>query len=100
MASSTALMQSIARELNLSETTFVLPPETPGTDYRVRIFTPAAELPMAGHPTIGTAFVLAREKMITGPLVTFGEGVGPVPVTISPGLIEMTQPRPEVRCAF
>lgn len=92
---STALMQSIARELNLSETTFVLPPETPGTDYRVRIFTPAAELPMAGHPTVGTAFVLAREKMITGPLVTFGEGVGPVPVTLRPGLIEMTQPLPK-----
>jgi hypothetical protein len=83
---STALMQSIARELNLSETTFVLPAEMPGTDYRLRIFTPASELPMAGHPTVGTAFVLAREKMITGPLVTFGEGVGLVPVTLSPGL--------------
>ncbi len=91
---STALMQSIARELNLSETTFVLPAETPGTDFRLRIFTPAAELPMAGHPTVGTAFVLAKNKMITGPLVTFGEGVGPVPVTIRPGMIEMQQPLP------
>jgi len=97
---STELMQSIAREMNLSETTFVLPAEAPGTDYRVRIFTPAAELPMAGHPTVGTAFVLAREKMITGPLVTFGEGVGPVPITLRPGLIEMTQPLPKFGSHF
>src|SRR5690606_21890526 len=53
-------MQAIAREMNFSETTFVLPPEQAGTDVRVRIFTPGAELPMAGHPTIGTAFALAR----------------------------------------
>src|SRR5204862_7668071 len=66
---SSELMQSIARELNLSETTFVLPAEKAGTDFRVRIFTPAAELPMAGHPTIGTAFVLARAKRVTDPLV-------------------------------
>ncbi len=97
---STELMQSIAREMNLSETTFVLPAETPGTDYRVRIFTPAVELPMAGHPTVGTAFVLAREKMIAGPMVTFGEGVGPVPVTIQPGLIEMQQPLPAFGARF
>ena len=53
-------MQAIARELNLSETTFVLPPHEQGADFRVRIFTPANELPMAGHPTVGTAFILAR----------------------------------------
>ncbi len=52
-------MQAIARELNLSETTFVHTTETPGADCRVRIFTPAMELPMAGHPTVGTAYVLA-----------------------------------------
>ena len=51
-------MQAIAREMNLSETTFVLPAEAPDADYRVRIFTPTSELPFAGHPTIGTAFAL------------------------------------------
>ena len=47
-------MQRFAHWTNLSETTFVLPPPTPGADYRVRIFTPVAELPFAGHPTLGT----------------------------------------------
>ena len=69
------LMQRIAFELNLSETTFVLPTERADCDVRVRIFTPRAELPMAGHPTVGTAFVLDR-----GDRVVFEEGVGPVPV--------------------
>ena len=55
-----AHMQRIARELNLSETTFVFPPEANG-DFRVRIFTPVNELPFAGHPTLGTAVVLARQ---------------------------------------
>lgn len=48
-------MAAVARWTNLSETTFVLPPEDPGADYRVRIFTPVLELPFAGHPTLGTA---------------------------------------------
>jgi PhzF family phenazine biosynthesis protein len=51
---STAQMQGFARWTNLSETTFVLPPDSPAADYQVRIFTPAAELPFAGHPTLGT----------------------------------------------
>ncbi len=51
---STGQMQSFARWTNLSETTFVLPPRASGADYRVRIFTPAGELPFAGHPTLGT----------------------------------------------
>ena len=50
----TAAMQRFARWTNLSETTFVLPPSTPGADYRVRIFPPTTELPFAGHPTLGT----------------------------------------------
>jgi len=54
----TAQMQRIANWTNLSETTFVLPPTRSGADYRVRIFTPGAELPFAGHPTIGTAHAL------------------------------------------
>ena len=61
---SDVLMQAIAREMAFSETTFVFPPDVPGTDYRVRIFTPASELPMAGHPTIGTAFALAHAGRI------------------------------------
>src|ERR1700759_487719 len=51
---STGQMRQFANWTNLSETTFVLPPSSPGADYRVRIFTPAAELPFAGHPTLGT----------------------------------------------
>src|SRR4051794_23949020 len=57
-------MQSVAREMNLSESTFVLPPRDADNDFKIRIFTPRGELPMAGHPTIGTAFVLAREGML------------------------------------
>jgi trans-2,3-dihydro-3-hydroxyanthranilate isomerase len=82
---STESMQAIAREMNFSETTFVLPPEQPGTDVRMRIFTPGAELPMAGHPTIGSTFALARSGVIaTGrERFVFGLGVGPTPVTLS-----------------
>lgn len=99
-----ATMQAIAKELNLSETTFVLPPQDAGNDFRVRIFTPAAELPMAGHPTIGTAFILAKEGLVrpdgVRPTVTLEEKVGPIPVTIgweagAPAFIEMQQPLPE-----
>src|SRR5689334_24466054 len=53
-------MQSIAAEFNLAETTFVLPPRDPKNTAHVRIFTPKSELPFAGHPNVGTAFVLAR----------------------------------------
>lgn len=80
------LMQSIAIEFNFSETTFVLPPSDPKHARRVRIFTPGGELPFAGHPTVGTAFVLASIGEI--PLtagetrIVFEEGVGPVSVTI------------------
>src|SRR5690606_24146623 len=52
-------MQRVAREFNYSETTFVLPPDDPTHTRKVRIFTPGAEIPFAGHPNIGTAFVLA-----------------------------------------
>src|SRR5215213_9889873 len=80
------LMQSIAKELNLSETTFVLPPEDPENNYRVRIFTPASELPMAGHPTVGTSFILAREHMIEvgseETTIKLEEGVGPISVQL------------------
>lgn len=63
---STALMQQIAAEMNLSETAFVLPPDDPACDARVRIFNRTAEMPFAGHPSIGTAWVLARLRGLTG----------------------------------
>jgi trans-2,3-dihydro-3-hydroxyanthranilate isomerase len=79
-------MQRISREFNLSETTFVLPPDDARHTRRVRIFTPSAELPFAGHPTVGTAFALAHlgEVSLTGERtdIVLEEGVGPVPVTI------------------
>jgi trans-2,3-dihydro-3-hydroxyanthranilate isomerase len=79
-------MQKIARELNLSETVFVLPPTRPEYHCRLRIFTPARELPFAGHPTVGTACTLAeigRVPVVNGGAdVTLEEGVGPIPVTI------------------
>src|SRR5688572_2269874 len=58
----TGAMQRIAREFNLSETVFVRPAQNPAHSARVRIFTPAAELPFAGHPTIGAAICLALER--------------------------------------
>lgn len=88
------LMPQIAREFNYSETTFVLPPADPSHTARVRIFTPGGELPFAGHPTVGTAHVLATIGAIplTGGVtqIVFEEGVGPVPVTI-----RATNGRPE-----
>jgi trans-2,3-dihydro-3-hydroxyanthranilate isomerase len=80
------LMQQIAREFNYSETTFVLPPDDPSHTAKVRIFTPGGELQFAGHPTIGTAHVLASIGAV--PLtraetrIVLEEGVGPVAVTI------------------
>ena len=61
-----AQMQAIANEFNLAETTFVLPPDDPANTARVRIFTPRAEMPFAGHPNVGTAFVLARQDAVCG----------------------------------
>lgn len=76
------VMQRIAKEMNISETTFVLPPRDPANAARVRIFSPASELPFAGHPTVGTAWVLATEGLVPGGATEFvlEEGVGPVPV--------------------
>jgi trans-2,3-dihydro-3-hydroxyanthranilate isomerase len=80
------LMPRIAREFNYSETTFVLPPADPKHTRRVRIFTPGGELAFAGHPTIGTAHVLATIGAIDlagdETHIVLEEGVGPVPVTI------------------
>lgn len=79
-------MQALAREFNFAETTFVLPPRDPRHTRRVRIFTPKMELPFAGHPTVGTAAVLARLGLlqISGGATTIvlEEGVGPITVEI------------------
>ncbi len=79
-------MQAIATEFNLSETTFVLPPKDAGHTAQVRIFTPRAEMPFAGHPNVGTAYVLAREAENRGaPMsgaLTFEEGAGLVRVEL------------------
>jgi trans-2,3-dihydro-3-hydroxyanthranilate isomerase len=80
------LLLPIAREFNYSETTFVYPPTNPAHARRVRIFTPGGEIPFAGHPTIGTAVVLAAigEIPLSGDAtpIILEEEVGPVPVTI------------------
>jgi len=98
-------MQAIAKELNLSETTFVFPPHDKSSDFRLRIFTPAAELPMAGHPTIGSAYMLARlgtlGRIDGEKSITFEEGVGPITVTLraradgEPAEVWMRQPSPQ-----
>ncbi len=96
------LMQAIARELSLSETVFVFPPQDAAHTRKLRIFTPGAELRFAGHPTLGAAFVLASigEIAVGGEFtsIVFEEGAGPVPVTITaahgrPTFCELTSPR-------
>jgi trans-2,3-dihydro-3-hydroxyanthranilate isomerase len=80
-----ALMQTIAREMNFSESTFILPKERDDTDIRMRIFTPGLELPMAGHPTIGSTFALAHLGVIAPPRdsFVFHLGVGPTKVELA-----------------
>jgi trans-2,3-dihydro-3-hydroxyanthranilate isomerase len=81
-------MQSIAREFNFSETTFVLPAPAAGTRHVIRIFTPRAELPFAGHPTIGTAAVLAFQRLAppadANGTVIYDETIGPIAVRVEP----------------
>ena len=84
------VMQAAAKELNLPETTFVVPAEH-GGDHKLRIFTPARELPFAGHPTVGTAFVLADSRDAT---LRLEEQVGTLAVTVRDGFTEMEQPLP------
>jgi trans-2,3-dihydro-3-hydroxyanthranilate isomerase len=78
------LMQKIAREMAFSETTFVFPSQQASSDFQVRIFSPRGEMPFAGHPTIGTAFALAKDGKITpgSDQVTFAEGIGPIAVEL------------------
>jgi trans-2,3-dihydro-3-hydroxyanthranilate isomerase len=97
---SAAQMQAIAKEMNFSESTFIFPREGTG-DVRMRIFTPGAELPIAGHPTIGSTFALAYEGTIARgrEQFVFELGVGPTPVSLEWGpsgldFARMTQPLP------
>jgi trans-2,3-dihydro-3-hydroxyanthranilate isomerase len=95
------MMQQMAQEMNFSESTFVLPRERADTDVRMRIFTPGRELPMAGHPVIGSTIALAQEGVIPDgqKRFVFGLGVGPLPVDLewrdgAPSFVWMTQLRP------
>jgi trans-2,3-dihydro-3-hydroxyanthranilate isomerase len=94
-------MQAVTKEMNFSESTFILPAERSDTDIRMRIFTPGREMPMAGHPTVGSAFALALAGVIPPGRRrwTFGLNIGPTPVDIdwaadSPTFVWMTQQRP------
>lgn len=100
----TRQMQTLAAEMNFSESAFILPAESADTDLRVRIFTPSVEMPMAGHPTVGSAFVLAQQGVIGvgQDHVVFGLGVGPTRVELqwrdqALAFAWMDQQRPEVR---
>ena len=107
----TKMMQRVARELNLSETTFILPAESRNGATRVRIFTPMYEMSFAGHPTIGTAFVMRKLGLVDPGAKTFAleENIGRVPVRVDEGddpLIWLTTPPirklakyPRERCA-
>ncbi len=96
-------MQALAREMNLSEVTFVLPSQEPTADFRVRIFTPAAELPFAGHPVVGTHWALAHlgrvalREPVTQVRFELGVGVLPAGLHVAGGQVTrvvMTQDRP------
>jgi trans-2,3-dihydro-3-hydroxyanthranilate isomerase len=92
-----SLMQRTARELNLSETVFVLPAHEAANDAAVRIFTPGAELPFAGHPVLGTAFVLGAGRGLSAVRLETGAGVIPIALTREEEQItfgEMEQPIP------
>ena len=101
---STQTMQQIAHEIGFAETTFVTNAERPDTDVRMRIFTPGTEMPMAGHPVVGSTFALAREGRIERGRNdwVFGLNIGPTPVALDWDTRElkfawMTQRLPEFR---
>src|SRR6202451_118442 len=71
-------MQALAKEMNFAETVFVLPPQAEDADVRIRIFTPSNELPFAGHPTLGSAFVLGTPLQKIVIRLETGSGVVPV----------------------
>jgi len=93
-----AEMQGVALEMHFSESTFVLSPALEGCAWKMRIFTPAAEVPFAGHPTLGTAFVLRHKRLIsrTAKQATLELGIGAIPVEFpSAEVVRMRQPGPK-----
>ncbi len=91
-------MQGIALEMHFSETTFLFPSKVPQCDAKVRIFTPGREIPFAGHPTLGTAFVMKQSNRLGRAIktATLELGIGPVPVTyLGDNTVQMTQPAPQ-----
>src|SRR5262249_12928391 len=101
---SSETMLALAREFNLSETTFVLKPSAPKAERAVRVFTPALELPLAGHPVIGTWYLLTAEKMVSTVegWNTFHQevlaGILPVEILVERGTVSqvrMTQAKPQ-----
>ncbi|MBW6433046.1 PhzF family phenazine biosynthesis protein [Actinoplanes hulinensis] len=79
----TAQMQALAREFNLSETVFPLPPSAPGATYQARIFTPEGEIPFAGHPSVGVAVTAMRRGMFRAGAVIQECGAGLLPITVT-----------------
>jgi len=90
----TATMQAFAREMNCSESSFVLHPRDPSAAFRVRIFTPGRELPFAGHPTIGTAWTLYRLGLLDTERFAFEMEIGLVPIRREGGRFWMRPPAP------
>jgi trans-2,3-dihydro-3-hydroxyanthranilate isomerase len=87
-------MQSLANEFNLSETTFVLPPSEPANTARVRIFNRTAEMPFAGHPNVGTGWVLAQQGRARDGLLRFEEIAGLVEVKVAQDAVTIAAPQP------
>jgi trans-2,3-dihydro-3-hydroxyanthranilate isomerase len=95
-ALATAQMQAMAREFNLSETVFILPPTQPGATYRARIFTPDDELPFAGHPTVGAGVAVVRRGIAAPGKVVQECGVGLVSLEVGDGVAALTGSTPTV----
>jgi trans-2,3-dihydro-3-hydroxyanthranilate isomerase len=92
----TEQMQALAREFNLSETTFPVRTATAGADYRLRIFTPTAELPFAGHPSVGTAWLMHSLGRVGAGRVVQECGAGMLPLDVAPDAVTLTGGEPVV----
>src|SRR4051794_23903697 len=89
-------MQAIAREFNLSETTFPVRPTAAGADYLLRIFTPTNELPFAGHPSVGTAWLMAQRGRVAPGRVVQECGAGLLPVEVDDDGATLTGGEPQI----
>ena len=92
----TAAMQAIAREFNLSETTFPVRPTAAGADYLLRIFTPIDELPFAGHPSVGTAWLMAQRGRVAPGRVVQECGAGLLPIEVDDDGATLTGGEPQI----